>query len=39
VIFINLYFAQRFSVCDVLRSETEQNRGERSATSEPHILC
>ena len=30
---------QRISICDVLRSETEQNMGERSAASEPHILC
>ena len=25
------HFGQRFSICDVLRSETEQNMGERSA--------
>jgi len=31
--------AERFSICDVLRSETKQNMGERSAASEPHILC
>jgi len=29
----------RFSIYDVLRSATEQNMGERSTTSEPHILC
>ena len=29
---------QRFSMCDVFRNETEQNMGERSATSKPHML-
>ena len=26
-------------MCDILRNAVEQNMGERSATSEPHILC
>jgi len=28
----------RLSICDVLRNVVEQNMGERSATSEPHML-